>query len=153
MEDKHAHHDYGVISLDLNLEPPSSPQRLIGRNRDREEAQASYACSFCVRRFLSKQALGGHQNAHRLVRDAGTRKRKRRRQVVPSSSSTSSSPVQEPAPAVHRLHAGDRELWEAHDPFSVADAPVVDWARAWGHDDREAAAEPELDLSLKLWSG
>jgi hypothetical protein len=153
MESKAAHYDCGVIGLDLNLEPWSSLPRLvitlgdgdrIGPYPDREETQASYACSYCDRMFFSKQALGGHQNAHRLERDASKRKRRRRRQVTPSSSSP------EPAPAVHWLHAGDVELWEAYDPTS---APVVDWTLTWVHDNGEAAAAPELDLSLKLWSG
>jgi hypothetical protein len=141
MEGKQVQQDYSVINLDLNLDPSSPLQRLVVNiGRDREEAQAQYACSFCDRRFLSKQGLGGHQNAHRLVRNAGTRKR----QVAPSSSSSSSS-----APAV-RFLTGGQVLWGAQDPASVADAPVVDWTRAWGHDRGEAAAEPELDLSLKL---
>jgi hypothetical protein len=141
MESK-AHHGRGVISL----ETPSSLGRLVVVAVDcigLEEAP--YPCEHCSRSFLSKQALGGHQNAHRLERTANKRKRSLR-EVAPSSP--------EPPPAVNLLAAVGADLCGAYDPVSAV-APVVNWTWAWDQDKGEAAAAPapEMDLTLRLWSG
>ncbi|XVF47715.1 hypothetical protein PTKIN_Ptkin03bG0133100 [Pterospermum kingtungense] len=144
------------LNLELVLEASSSSSSPHSSGESR-----TFSCNYCQRKFYSSQALGGHQNAHKLERTLAKKSRELSSAVrthggynFHSGSSNHAQRTQSPAAPFGQharavRYAGEM-IYGRKDMNDDSRAGIGSWSKGYKTENHVQEDFSQLDLSLRL---
>ncbi|XP_062079778.1 zinc finger protein 2 [Humulus lupulus] len=128
----HDHNHHFNLNLVLDHSSSSSSSSSLSPS----DPPKVFSCNYCQRKFYSSQALGGHQNAHKLERTLAKKSRELTSALTRVHNGSSSAGLNQGPARSSSTGSGSGLARQSHQPPHTGTWPVLDQHRGYCYSSR-----------------